>query len=276
MPLSSSCASVTLVNLFRAAYNPVMILALTIAGSDPSGGAGIQQDLKVFRAFGIYGISVVSSLTAQNSRGVEGIMPVPGPFVEKQLETLLSDMKPDATKTGMILTSANVMAIVSAIKRHSLKNVVVDPVMLSSTGRSLSKKDLPHAVGKKLLPLCTVVTPNIYEASVLSGIRITTMQDMEKAALRLTDLGAQNVIITGGHLDGTATDLLYDGRFHYLKGKKVHGEFHGTGCTFSAALAAELAKSSGVLDAAVSAKRFMKRVFEKTFSAGKGMRSFNI
>lgn len=253
-----------------------MILTLTIAGSDPSGGAGIQQDLKVFRALGTYGLSVITSLTAQSSRGVEGIMPVPGPFVEKQLETLLSDMKPEATKTGMILTAANVMIIVSAIKRYSLKNVVVDPVMLSSTGRSLSKKDLPHIMGKKLLPLCTAVTPNIHEASVLSGIRVAAMHDMEKAALRLTDLGAGNVIITGGHLDGTATDLVYDGRFHYLKGKKMHGEFHGTGCTFSAALAAELAKGSAVLDAAVSAKRFMKSVFGKTFHAGKGMKSFNI
>ncbi len=263
-------------NLTWAAYNPVMVLVLTIAGSDPSGGAGIQQDLKVFRALGVYGISVVSSLTAQNTKGVEGILPVPGSFVKKQLETLLSDMKPHATKTGMILTPANVMAIVSAIKKHSLKNVVVDPVLLSSTGRSLSKKDLPHTVGNKLLPLCTVVTPNIHEASVLSGIRIATIRDMEKAALRLSDLGARNVIITGGHLDGTATDLLYDGRFHYLKSRKIQGEFHGTGCTFSAALAAELAKGGGVLDAAMSAKRFMKRAFRKSFSAGKGMRSLNI
>jgi hydroxymethylpyrimidine/phosphomethylpyrimidine kinase len=253
-----------------------MILGMTIAGSDPSGGAGIQQDLKVFRAIGVYGISVVTSLTAQNSRGVEGVLPVPGHFVEKQLETLLSDMKPDATKTGMILTASNVMAIVTAIKRHSLNNVVVDPVMLSSTGRSLSNKDLPRTVGKKLLPLCTVVTPNIHEASVLSGIRITTIHDMEKAALVLSDLGARNVIITGGHLDGAATDLLYDGRFHYLKAKKARGEFHGTGCTFSAALAAKLAKGSGVLDAALFAKRFMKMVFGKTFRPGKGMRSFNI
>lgn len=253
-----------------------MIMALTIAGADPSGGAGIQQDLKVFRAFGIYGISVITSLTAQNSRGVEGIMPVPGLFVEKQLETLLSDMKPDATKTGMILTAANVTAIVSAIKRHSLKNVVVDPVMLSSTGRSLSNKDLPYAVVKKLLPFCTAVTPNIHEASVLSGIKISSMHDMEKAALRLGELGARSAIITGGHFENAATDLLYDGRFHYLKGKKAPGEFHGTGCTFSAALAAELAKGSGVREAAVTAKRFMVKAFRETFSAGKGMKIFNI
>lgn len=253
-----------------------MKMALTIAGSDPSGGAGIQQDLKVFRAFGIYGLSVISSLTAQNSKGVEDIMPVAGPFVEEQLETLLSDMTPDATKTGMILSSTNVMSVVSAVKRHSLKNVVVDPVMLSSTGRSLSRRDLPKVIREKLLPLCTVVTPNIHEASVLSGIRITTMREMEKAVLLLAGLGAPNVIITGGHLDDAATDLVYDGSFHYLKGEKVPGEFHGTGCTFSAALTAELAIGSDLLNAAITAKKFMKKMFVKAFSSGKGMRYFNI
>jgi hydroxymethylpyrimidine/phosphomethylpyrimidine kinase len=253
-----------------------MILSLTIAGSDPSGGAGIQQDLKVFRAFGVYGLSVVSSLTAQSSKGVKGIMPVPRAFVDRQLDALLSDMKPAATKTGMIYSTANVAAIASAIKRYSLENVVVDPVILSSTGRCLSEKGVPDAIRKKLLPLCTAVTPNIYEASVLSGIKITTMHDMEEAAIRLADSGARNVIITGGHLEGTATDLVYDGRFHYLKGKKMSGEFHGTGCTFSAALAAELAKGSGVLNAAMSAKRYLKRMLRKTFSAGKGMGFFNI
>lgn len=253
-----------------------MIMALTIAGSDPSGGAGIQQDIKVFRAFGVYGLSVVSSLTAQNSGGVEAIMPVPGPFVEQQLETLLSDMKPAATKTGMILTTANVMAVVSAIKRHSLKNVVVDPVLLSSTGRSLSKRGLPKVIREKLLPLCTVVTPNIHEASVLSGIRIATLHDMEKAAMRLAGLGASNVIITGGHLTGTANDLVYDGSFHYMKGEKIAGEFHGTGCTFSAAFTAELAKGDDVLSAAVSAKKFLKKMLTKTFNSGNGMGYFNI
>jgi len=203
-------------------------------------------------------------------------MPVPGAFVKRQLETLLSDMTPAATKTGMVYTAANVLAIVAAIRRYALKNVIIDPVMLSSTGRILCEKDVPAVVKKKLLPLCTAITPNIHEASVLSGIRIATIHDMEKAAMSLADLGATNVIITGGHLEGTATDLLYDGRFHYLKRKKVDGEFHGTGCTFSAALAAELAKGGGVLDAALSAKRFITREFRRTFSAGKGMGFFNV
>ncbi len=251
-------------------------MCMSIAGSDPSGGAGIQQDLKVFHAFGIYGLSVVSSLTAQNSERVESVMPVPGAFVKRQLETLLSDMTPAATKTGMIYTAANVSAVVSAIKRYALKNIVVDPVMLSSSGRILCDRDVPAVMKKKLLPLCTVITPNINEASVLSGVKISNIHDMEKAAVNLARLGATNVIITGGHLEGAATDILFDGGFHYLKGKKVHGEFHGTGCTFSAALAAELAKGSGVLDAALSAKRFIRRELRRTFSAGKGMGFFNI
>jgi hydroxymethylpyrimidine kinase/phosphomethylpyrimidine kinase len=254
----------------------IMIRCLTIAGSDPSGGAGIQQDLKVFRAFGQYGLSIITSLTAQNSRGVAGVMPVPAVFVKRQLETLLTDMKPDATKTGMIYSAANVAAIASAVRRYSLMNVVVDPVILSSTGRRLSGDDVPGAIRKKLLPLCETVTPNIYEASLLSGIRIATLHDMEKAAVRLAEFGARSVIITGGHLEGTATDLLYDGRFHYLKGKKMPGEFHGTGCTFSAALTAELANGEGVLEAALSAKRFMKKMFVKTFNTGGGMGLFNI
>ena len=268
--------SVPCESFFLRGIIQIMIKCLTIAGSDPSGGAGIQQDLKVFRSYGLYGLSVISSLTAQNSRKVTGVMPVPAVFVKRQLETLLTDMKPDATKTGMIYSGENVAAIASAIRRHSLKNVVVDPVILSSTGMRLSEDDVPESIRKKLLPLCEAVTPNIYEASLLSGVRIATMRDMEEAAMRLADLGARNVIITGGHLEGTATDLVYDGGFHYLEGKKVLGEFHGTGCTFSAALAAELAKGSGVREAARAAKRFMKRVFRKTFSAGKGMRLFNL
>jgi hydroxymethylpyrimidine/phosphomethylpyrimidine kinase len=254
----------------------IMTTCLTIAGSDPSGGAGIQQDLKVFRAFGVYGLSVVSSLTAQNSTRVTGVMPVPAAFVKKQLETLLADMKPAAAKTGMIYSTSHVAAIASAIRRYSLRNIVVDPVMLSSTGRRLCEDDTPESVRNKLLPLCEAVTPNIYEASLLSGVRIKTLSDMEEAAVCLAGLGARNVIITGGHLETTATDLVYDGRFHYLEGERVPGEFHGTGCTFSAAVAAELARGRGALAAARSAKRFMKKVLARAFHAGKGMGLFDI
>ncbi|MDA8240130.1 MAG: bifunctional hydroxymethylpyrimidine kinase/phosphomethylpyrimidine kinase [Nitrospiraceae bacterium] len=253
-----------------------MIAVLTIAGSDPSGGAGIQQDLKVFRSFGTYGLSVVSSLTAQSSAGVAGVMAVPGKFVTKQLAVVVADIMPDAIKTGMLYSEENVNAVAAAIRRFSLPNVVVDPVIRSSTGRSLCMGNVPGAMKKRLLPLCTVVTPNIHEASILSGMRIRTLRDMEKAAVKLAHLGAGSVIITGGHLEAAATDLVYDGRFHYLKGRKISGEYHGTGCTFSAALASLLAKGESVPSAALKAKKFMGSAFRKTFSPGTGMRLFDI
>ncbi len=253
-----------------------MITVLTVAGSDPSGGAGIQQDLKVFRSFRTYGLSVVASLTAQNASGVTDVMAVPAKFVAKQIEAVVADIVPGAVKTGMLYSEENVVAVAAAIARYSLQNVVVDPVVCSSTGISLCTKDVPRAMKKKLLPLCRVVTPNLHEASLLSGIRIETLKDMEMAAARLAELGAGNVVITGGHLEGSATDLVYDGRFHYLKGRKFSGEYHGTGCTFSAALASLLAKGESVGNAAMKAKKFMGVAFGKTFSTGSGMRLFNI
>jgi hydroxymethylpyrimidine/phosphomethylpyrimidine kinase len=250
--------------------------ALTIAGFDPSGGAGIQADLKVFHSCGVYGLSVVSALTAQNSGGVRSVMPVSDHFVRKQLTVLLDDMKPDATKTGMLYSEAVVEAVAHIVRRYSLENFVIDPVMLSSTGKHLAEKGVPDAIRKKLLPLCTVVTPNIYEASVLSGVHIQNMSDMEKAAVRISEYGAGNVIITGGHLDKMAMDLVYDGEFHYLKGRKIRGEFHGTGCAFSAAITALLAKGKGVLKAAELAKGFMKTAFKRSFRAGGVMKLFDI
>ena len=152
----------------------------------------------------------------------------------------------------------------------------MDPVLVSSSGKSLVEKNTPFALRKKIFPFCAVITPNIYEASVLSGIDIKTIADMKKAAVRLREYGPETVIITGGHLEDAAMDILYDGKFHYLKSRKIKGEYHGTGCTFSAALTAMLAKGHSVLDSAKEAKKFMNRALKKSFSAGKGMRLFNI
>jgi hydroxymethylpyrimidine/phosphomethylpyrimidine kinase len=253
-----------------------MISALTIAGFDPSGGAGLQQDLKVFRTFGVYGLSVVTSLTAQSSRGVAEVLAVPGKFVSRQLDVLLSDTRPCAVKIGMLHSVENVSAVARAIRRFSLANIVLDPVILSSTGKSLCLPEVPAAVRKTLLPLCTVVTPNIFEASVLSGIDVRTEKDMEMAAASLKRLGAGIVVITGGHLEKSANDLVYDGRVRYMKGRRATGEYHGTGCTFSAALAASLARGKDTYEAALLAKAFMKRALKKSFVTGKGMRLFNI
>lgn len=250
--------------------------ALTIAGSDPSGGAGIQADLKVFHAFGIYGFSVVSALTAQNSSGVRNIMAVRAEFVKKQLTVLLSDIIPDATKTGMLFSVENVEAVAGIIRRHSLRNIVVDPVLMSSTGRRLAERDVLVAIRKKLLPLSTVVTPNIHEASELTGIKIKGIKDMEKAALQLYGSGVRSVIITGGHLDKTAVDVLYNGEFYYFEGRKRKGEYHGTGCAFSSAVAAQLADGHDIAAATRKAKEFMLKLFDQSFSSGKGMNLFRI
>jgi len=255
---------------------PFMKKALTIAGFDPSGGAGIQADLKVFHALEIYGLSVVSSLTAQNTGGVNDIMPVPERFVKKQLTVLLSDLVPEATKTGLLCSEAHVEVVAYIIKKYSLKNIVVDPVIVSSSGRRLVEKNTPVAMKKKLFPFCKVITPNIYEASVLTGINIRSTADMQEAAVLLKDCGPEHIIITGGHLEDVALDILYDGKFHYLKSRKVSGEYHGTGCIFSAALTAMLARGYSVLDAAKEAKKFMNRAFRKTFHAGGKMRLFRI
>jgi len=197
----------------------LMQKALTIAGFDPTGGAGIQADLKVFHTFDVYGLSVVSSLTAQNTEGVRYIMPVPGSFVRKQLSVLLSDLTPGATKTGMLYSEANIDAVAYAIKKYILKNLVVDPVIVSSSGKRLVEKNAQLALKKKIFPYCTLITPNIYEASVLTGIDIRSRTDMERAAVLLREYGPENVIITGGHLENIALDVLYNGEFHYLKSR---------------------------------------------------------
>ncbi len=261
---------------FLSGYNPYVKNVLTIAGFDPSGGAGIQADLKVFHSFGEYGLSVAAALTAQNSSGVSAVTAVDAAFVKKQLYVILSDFTPDATKIGMLYSKANIEAVSSVIRKYSLRNVVLDPVMVSSSGKRLAEPGAAAVLLKKLLPLCSVVTPNIHEASVMAGVPVRDRRGMEGAALRLREYGCDNVIITGGHLEKTAMDLIYDGSFHYLASGKVCGDFHGTGCVFSSAVAASLAEGMSVLDAARKAKRFLNRSFRKSFSTGAGMRLFNI
>jgi hydroxymethylpyrimidine/phosphomethylpyrimidine kinase len=250
--------------------------ALTIAGSDPSGGAGLQADLKVFQHLGVYGLSVVAALTAQSARGVKSVMPVAPGYVREQLTVLLSEFRPHAMKTGMLYSEKNVETVSRIVKRFSLGNLVVDPVIVSSTGRRLAERGTPGAIRKKLLPLCSVVTPNIFEASVLSGMSIKTTRDMEAAAVRLKKFGPAGVIITGGHLEKAAVDVVYDGEFHYLRGRKLPGEFHGTGCAFSAAIAALLASGHSIVESAMLAKKFMKSAIRRSFGSNIGMKLLDI
>lgn len=245
--------------------------ALTIAGSDPTGGAGLQADLKVFRYFNVHGLSVVTSITAQNTKGVDSVFPAEQESFQKQLNVILSDIKPDALKTGMIYNKWMVNIILRSIKEYSLKNLVIDPVSVSSSGKSLMEEGTLDEIKDKLFPLSKIITPNIYEASILTGMIIEDTSNMEQAAKALRNMGPEIVVITGGHLNDIALDLYYDGEFHKIESEKLKGEYHGTGCAFSAALTALLALDYAPLKAVKKAKEFIKEAIKQSFNIGKGM-----
>jgi hydroxymethylpyrimidine/phosphomethylpyrimidine kinase len=248
-----------------------MIKVLSIAGSDPSSGAGIQVDLKTFQALGAYGMAALAALTVQNSKGVAGVFPVPAGVLSQQVTALLSDMKPDAIKTGMLLTGQNVSAVAAAVKKFKIKNLVIDPVLRSSSGRTLIR---PGAIGllkKKLFPLALLVTPNILEAEVLSGIAIERETDMDLAAGKILDMGPAYVLIKGGHKRGPAIDTLYGGKtvLSFSTPRRL-GEFHGTGCVLSSAIAVFIARGFPVEKAVEKAKQFVDRMLKTARPVGKG------
>jgi hydroxymethylpyrimidine/phosphomethylpyrimidine kinase len=248
-----------------------MKTALTIAGSDPTGGAGLQADLKVFKSFGVHGLSVISAVTAQNSEGVDSISPVNSNIFERQLHVLLSDIKPDALKTGMLYSNQSVEIFSGIIREFSLVNLVIDPVTVSSSGKMLVQDGTLDLIREKLFPFSRVITPNIYEASVLTGISIENKNNMEDAARVLKKMGPEVVVITGGHLDEIALDLYYDSEFHTLESSKIRGEYHGTGCAFSAAVTALLALGHIPLEAVRRAKEFVNIAIKKAYHPGRGM-----
>ena len=254
-----------------------MKTALTIGGSDPTGGAGIQADLKTFKSFGVYGLSIPTALTAQNTNGVTGIYDLPSGFFSNQLDTLLKDIKPDALKTGMLSSSEIIKIIAEKIKQYSLKNLVVDPVTVSSTGVPLVNDKALEFMKDYLFPLAKVITPNIYEASLFTGINIQDEDDMKKAAIKLKGFGSETVIITGGHLERQTIDLLlYEGEFLSLQREKIEGQYHGTGCVFSSAITACLAFGYDVRETSVKANEFVWKAIKSAFSIGKGMKILNI
>jgi hydroxymethylpyrimidine/phosphomethylpyrimidine kinase len=254
-----------------------MKTALTIAGSDPSGGAGLQADLRVFNRLGLHGLSVVTSLTAQNTCGVDAVLRIDAAFIEAQLTTLLKDIRPDALKTGMVYSMDAVSVIAHIVKEFGLENLVIDPVTISSSGRRLMEEDAFELLREQLLPLARVITPNISEAAALSGIPVTDEKDMEKAAILLKKMGPEVVIVTGGHLEDETLDLVYDGSaFHRLRAKKEKGEYHGTGCAYSAALAAFLATGSSPVMAAEKAGAFVHEAILKARAIGKGMKILHV
>jgi hydroxymethylpyrimidine/phosphomethylpyrimidine kinase len=250
-----------------------MKTALTIAGSDPTGGAGLQMDLKVFHALGVHGYSIPTALTAQNTEGVEAVLPVESGFLERQFSALLSDVTPDALKTGMLYTSFAVLFTAELIEEHGLKNLVIDPVTMSSSGRLLVEDDALERMRTALFPLARVVTPNIYEASVLTGVCIETEEELDEAARALKDLGPEVVIITGGHGENEVSmDLYFDGReFLRIERERLPGEHHGTGCAFSAAIAAFLAQDRSPAEALREARDFLQNAIRDAHHPGRGM-----
>lgn len=248
-------------------------IALTIAGSDPTGGAGLQADLRTFSAMGVYGLSVPSVLTAQNTEGVSTIHEVSSDIILRQLDVLLKDISPDAIKTGMLYGTDVISMVAEKIKGYSLKNFVIDPVAVSSTGVKLIEEKGLDAVRNDLFPLAKIITPNIYEAGVFIGMEIEDEDDMKEAAVKLKEFGPEAVIITGGHLKDKAMDLLFDGRqFLSLENEKLEGEFHGTGCVFSAALTAGLALGYDIKEAFIKAKDFTHTAMKHAVSIGRGMK----
>lgn len=241
-----------------------MIPVLTVAGSDSSGGAGIQADLKTFAALGTYGMSCICALTAQNTKGVTMVVNTSVDMVRAQLEAIFDDIPPKAVKTGMLSSSPIVEAVVDFFSSHKVP-LVVDPVMVATSGAVLLEKEAIQSYKEKLIPLSTLITPNIPEAEVLSGLSIKNEEDMKKAARALMDLGPRAVLVKGGHSVEDARDILYDGKeFHVFSGKRISTEnTHGTGCTLSSAIAAGLAKGLSLVGAVGEAKKYMEGAIAK-------------
>ncbi len=247
-----------------------MIKVLSIAGSDPSSGAGIQLDLKVFQKLGAFGMAIPAALTVQNSRGVLSTEPVPAALLVKQAEFLLSDIKPKAVKTGMLLTRQNVDAVADSLAKHGIRNIIVDPVIRSSSGKMLLKRDAVISLKKSLFPRALVITPNIPEAETLTGLSITTEKDMDYAAGKLLDMGPAYVLIKGGHRTGPAEDTLYGGTSVLMfSTTRKRGRFHGTGCALSSALAVFIARGLSVEKAVEKAKQVVDSLLKSAKPTGK-------
>ncbi|RIW38326.1 bifunctional hydroxymethylpyrimidine kinase/phosphomethylpyrimidine kinase [Bacillus salacetis] len=249
------------------------VKSLTIAGSDSGGGAGIQADLKTFQELDVYGMSVLTAVTAQNTLGVQGVYPVLLEAVERQLKSIADDLAPQAVKTGMLFDSEVIRMVAGAIKEFDWLNIVVDPVMIAKGGSPLLQKDAVEALKTELIPLARVITPNIPEAEVITGMKIDTMDRRKEAAKTIIDLGAQSVVIKGGHENTEiARDLFFDGeQFETISAPRINTKnTHGTGCTFSAAIAAELAKGHSLCESVHTAKTFIQSAIQYELGIGSG------
>ena len=246
--------------------------AMTIAGSDSGAGAGIQADLKTFAALGVYGTSVITAITAQNTLGVTGVHEIPAKMVAAQIEAVISDIGADAVKTGMLSSTEIIETVARELNRFRVAKLVVDPVMVAKSGDRLLREDAVDALRRSLLPLATVVTPNIPEAETLASMRIDSAEDARRAAEKIVGMGAKAVVVKGGHLHGAAVDILYDGReYREFETARVDTRnTHGTGCTFASAIAAGLAKGLDVADAVALAKEYVTGAITHSLDVGQG------
>ena len=254
-----------------------MRTALSIAGSDSSGGAGIQADLKTMTMNGVFAMSAITALTAQNTTGVTGIMEVTPEFLQQQIDAVFEDIYPDAVKIGMVSSSVLIEKIAERLQFYGAKNIVVDPVMVATSGSRLIAEEAVKTLKEKLLPIAAVVTPNIPEAKILSGMEIHTEEEMEKAAKMIGDSYSCAVLLKGGHNINDANDLLYsDGKCKWFKGKRIDNpNTHGTGCTLSSAIAANLAKGYGLEDAVEKAKNYISGALAAILDLGAGSGPMN-
>lgn len=254
-----------------------MKTALTIAGSDSSGGAGIQADIKTMISNGVFATSAVTALTAQNTTGVTAIMEVTPAFLKEQLDRVFTDIYPDAVKIGMVSSGELIRTIALSLKQYHAKNIVVDPVMVATSGSKFLADDAVQALTELLLPLATVVTPNIPEAEVLSGIPVKTEQDMLLAARKISESYHCAVLCKGGHQLNDANDLLYrDGDYRWFYGKRIlNPNTHGTGCTLSSAIASNLAKGFDLDTSVQRAKDYISQALAAMLNLGKGSGPMN-
>lgn len=250
----------------------IMKTALTVAGSDSSGGAGIQADIKTMTVNGVYAMSAVTALTAQNTLGVRSIMETTPEFLKDQLDAVFEDIFPDAVKIGMVASAELISVIAERLAYYKAERIVLDPVMVATSGSSLMRNDAVDALLKKLVPLSDVVTPNIPEAEILSGMSIQTERDMETAARLIGDTCGSAVLLKGGHSVNDANDLLYSGgEYRWFCGKRIDNpNTHGTGCTLSSAIAANLAKGYTLEDSVQRAKDYISGALSAMLDLGQG------
>lgn len=249
-----------------------MKTVLTIAGSDCSGGAGIQADIKTMIMNGVYAMSVITALTAQNTTGVFGIQESPVEFVDQQMDCVFQDIFPDAVKIGMLSSPEIMHHVAAGLQKYEARHIVLDPVMVSTSGHRLMQKEAEETLQKELFPLAEVITPNIPEAEVLTGLKITDADSMELAARAISNEFHISVLLKGGHRIEDANDLLYtDGKTQWLKGERIDNpNTHGTGCTLSSAIASNLAKGYDLTDSVIRAKSYLTDALRADLNLGKG------